>query len=446
MNRLVVALISSSFAVGCSSSDDGKVDPLAPPPPAILSVSPSLAFRGRPATLDVATTGTSFVTAPRVTVGGDKATIDGVTVLSSGALRVRLFVPATTTDEDLTVTVDGLTLEHGLRLGDPIELQSKRLAAKQGLGGTIRLLDKDHDHPFLDGSVTIDLGPGVKALPVEVTAFEATFELRVAPDAAPGERDAKVRVGTIGDRALETTLAKVLRVDALSVTDLPEKTPATLDVPTGVEGAYFRAKSPAGRLLSFRCTRAVDGKGVAIRPLLSMFGAGGAVPGGTLAGDELLVPAGSLDPLLFAGPNDWSAITGASMTLVLDGYDAVAGAEIEPNEATTQATPLTLPALAKGVLSSIDDVDVYSFTAPKGTLVVRTLPAADDPYAPDTLVELLDATGKVFAYSEDEDAAANDGLSFVRATIPATSVVYVRVKAGAAALGGGAYRLAVVTR
>lgn len=74
--------------------------------------------------------------------------------------------------------------------------------------------------------------------------------------------------------------------------------------------------------------------------------------------------------------------------------EPAAFAEQEPNDTPSQATPLTLPAMASGAIQRPGDADLYRFAARAGEPVALAIHAASDGSALDSRIEILAPDGR----------------------------------------------------
>jgi hypothetical protein len=122
-------------------------------------------------------------------------------------------------------------------------------------------------------------------------------------------------------------------------------------------------------------------------------------------------------------------------------------ADREPNDATQAAQAVTLPTIVNGRIDRPGDWDVFRFEGRAGQQVVAEVSARRLESPLDSVLELLDASGKRLAFNDDhEDKFAtlhtHHADSLIHFTLPADGTYYVRL--GDARQHGGpeyAYRL-----
>ncbi|HVS52501.1 MAG TPA: PPC domain-containing protein [Opitutaceae bacterium] len=126
---------------------------------------------------------------------------------------------------------------------------------------------------------------------------------------------------------------------------------------------------------------------------------------------------------------------------------APAAFEIEPNDRIENATSIAPPAFVDGCIEHRDDVDVFRFDGKAGAIVVAEISARRLGSPLDSTLTLIDATGRQLAFNDDFDdkAAAlitHQADSRISITLPADGTYFVRV-ADAQHQGGAdfAYRL-----
>ena len=123
--------------------------------------------------------------------------------------------------------------------------------------------------------------------------------------------------------------------------------------------------------------------------------------------------------------------------------------EQEPNDSQDQAQKVTTPVTINGRIQKPGDADVFQFSGRKEQTIVAEVYARrlDSPL--DSILALLDSTGKVLAYNDDlEDAGSGVNThhadSYLQFTLPADGTYYLRL--GDTTQSGGeeyAYRLRI---
>ncbi len=118
--------------------------------------------------------------------------------------------------------------------------------------------------------------------------------------------------------------------------------------------------------------------------------------------------------------------------------------EIEPNNTPATAFKITTPQVIKGRIDHPGDVDVYQFTGKAGDQLVAEVYARRLGSPLDSLLCLLDATGRVLALNDDHDAdemglEPHHADSYLSAKLPADGNYYVQVS-DVQQHGGDAYR------
>ncbi len=121
--------------------------------------------------------------------------------------------------------------------------------------------------------------------------------------------------------------------------------------------------------------------------------------------------------------------------------------EQEPNDSTPAAQAVTLPVIVNGRIDRPGDWDVFRFEGRAGQQIIAEVYARRLESPLDSVLELLDASGKRLAFNDDHEDKS-DGLrthhadSLINFTLPADGTYYVRL--GDAQHHGGpeyAYRL-----
>jgi len=107
-------------------------------------------------------------------------------------------------------------------------------------------------------------------------------------------------------------------------------------------------------------------------------------------------------------------------------------AELEPNETTAHAQPLTLPAIVNGRIERADDADVFRVSGRAGDQIVAEILARRLQSPLDSTLRLTDATGKVVASNDDFDdkaagLLAHQADSRLTATLPADGDYFLHV-------------------
>jgi hypothetical protein len=107
-------------------------------------------------------------------------------------------------------------------------------------------------------------------------------------------------------------------------------------------------------------------------------------------------------------------------------------AELEPNDTTAQAQPVTLPALVNGRIERADETDVYLLSGRAGDQVVAEILARRLQSPLDSALRLTDAAGAVLASNDDFDdkaagLLAHQADSRLTATLPADGDYFLHV-------------------
>lgn len=102
--------------------------------------------------------------------------------------------------------------------------------------------------------------------------------------------------------------------------------------------------------------------------------------------------------------------TTGSVTFAVGGWPEVA--ETEPNDAIDNATPLVLPATAMGNLDHPGDVDTFTFEARAGQELVFQVVASAVRSRLNSVLTLLDASGRVLAENNDHANSADSLLGY----------------------------------
>ncbi len=117
--------------------------------------------------------------------------------------------------------------------------------------------------------------------------------------------------------------------------------------------------------------------------------------------------------------------------------------ETEPDNSVKDAQRVELPRIINGRIAERGDVDVFGFEGRSGEEVVAEVIARRLHSPLDSLLRLTDASGKVLAWSDDEEDKASGLLthhadSFVRVRLPKDGTYYVHL-ADSQRHGGDAY-------
>ena len=115
----------------------------------------------------------------------------------------------------------------------------------------------------------------------------------------------------------------------------------------------------------------------------------------------------------------------------------------EPNNNPAKAQAVALPIIVNGRIDQSDDWDVFRIEGKAGETIVAEVMARRLASPVDSMLELTDSEGKVLAFNDDhEDPAVglntHHADSYLRATLPADGVHYVRLR-DTARHGGPAY-------
>jgi hypothetical protein len=107
-------------------------------------------------------------------------------------------------------------------------------------------------------------------------------------------------------------------------------------------------------------------------------------------------------------------------------------AEMEPNNASTNAPWLALPRIVNGMIGKPGDVDVFRFKGSAGDEIVAEVYARRLNSPLDSLLQLIDSRGKILAWNDDYTDKAS-GLnthhadSCLQATLPHNGMYYIRL-------------------
>lgn len=126
-----------------------------------------------------------------------------------------------------------------------------------------------------------------------------------------------------------------------------------------------------------------------------------------------------------------------------------ADSETEDNNTTSDAQRITLPRIVNGRIEPAGDVDVFQFRGKAGAEIVAEVVARRVRSPLDSLLRLIDASGRVLAWNDDcehKDGFLHTDMgvlthhadSYLRVRLPADGVYYVQL-ADAQGQGGEAY-------
>ncbi len=106
--------------------------------------------------------------------------------------------------------------------------------------------------------------------------------------------------------------------------------------------------------------------------------------------------------------------------------------DTEPNDTSTAAQKITFPAIVKGKIAQEGDVDIFQFAGKAGDTVVAEIYARRLGSPMDSLLRIFDATGKVIAMNDDNKnpemgMITNYSDSYLLLKLPATGSYYVQV-------------------
>ncbi len=162
---------------------------------------------------------------------------------------------------------------------------------------------------------------------------------------------------------------------------------------------------------------------------------------------RLLLPPSDSPPGIY----DVSAVIGSTQSnrLRFAVGDLPESFDREPNNDRQQAQEVAMPQVINGRIDRADDWDVFRIKGRAGDTVVAEVFARRLESPLDSVVELIDATGKTIGFNDDhEDAAAGINThhadSYLSVALPADGEYFLRI--GDAARRGGpeyAYRLRV---
>jgi hypothetical protein len=112
--------------------------------------------------------------------------------------------------------------------------------------------------------------------------------------------------------------------------------------------------------------------------------------------------------------------------------DLPEAAEVEPNDTIKQPQKVTLPVIINGRISKPGDVDVFRFDAKAGDQVVAEVNARRLGSPLDSLLRLMDSSGKVLAWNDDtEDKSmgllTHSADSYISFKIPAAGTYFVQL-------------------
>lgn len=160
---------------------------------------------------------------------------------------------------------------------------------------------------------------------------------------------------------------------------------------------------------------------------LQLFGAN--LPSGRL---EFVVPpsGGSTSGLTFLSISLAGGITNAQLEI----DDLPEHFEAEPNNETAQAKAIELPCVLNGRIERAGDFDLWSFTGKKGDAWLFDLRASRLGSELDSVLTLLDATGKTVATADDLANGQTDSL--LNVTLPADGTFTLKVEERLSSRGG----------
>lgn len=146
-----------------------------------------------------------------------------------------------------------------------------------------------------------------------------------------------------------------------------------------------------------------------------------------------LLPAGTRGGVRFANAGSVSQVAAAAEAKAVPSWtDLPAAAEQESNDTVKQAMTVALPQVVRGSISEPGDIDYYQFSGKAGDEVVAEVLARRAGSALDSLVRLLDASGKVLAWNDDtQDKGAglltHHADSYIRFRLPETGLYTLQV-------------------
>ncbi len=143
----------------------------------------------------------------------------------------------------------------------------------------------------------------------------------------------------------------------------------------------------------------------------------------------------------FSWRPDFAAASDAGF--MLETSDWPEAIESAANNSTDAATAFAVPQVLNGRIESAGDIDHWKFEAKKSDSLIFEMHAAKLGSVLDSVVELLDATGKTIAESDDVGSDSDSRLVF---TVPADAAYFVRIRDRVAGRGGAdfGYRLHVL--
>lgn len=117
--------------------------------------------------------------------------------------------------------------------------------------------------------------------------------------------------------------------------------------------------------------------------------------------------------------------------------------EATANNTTETATTATVPGVLNGRIESVGDVDLWKFEAKKGQSLVLEMHASELGSALDSVVAILDSTGKQIAEADDNGQDVDSRLAF---NVPTDGIYFAQVTDRVASRGGAqfGYRLHVL--
>ncbi|MEI7834666.1 MAG: PPC domain-containing protein, partial [bacterium] len=106
--------------------------------------------------------------------------------------------------------------------------------------------------------------------------------------------------------------------------------------------------------------------------------------------------------------------------------------DTEPNDTSATAQKITFPAIVKGKIAKAGDVDVYQFSGNAGETMVAEIYARRLGSPMDSLLRILDSTGKIIAMNDDNKnpemgMITNYTDSYLLLKLPATGSYFVQV-------------------
>lgn len=128
----------------------------------------------------------------------------------------------------------------------------------------------------------------------------------------------------------------------------------------------------------------------------------------------------------------WPAGSWATNPISYAVDDLPESLEVEPNETGKQSQLVTLPVTLNGRLSQPGDVDVFHFEGRAGDTLVAEVYARRLGSPVDSLVRLIDASGKVVAWNDDytdkaSGLVADQADSYLSTKLPTTGTYFVQL-------------------